>query len=153
MGKAIANGYPISMTLGKRELLKAAAGVFCTGTYWTSPVPMIAAYTCFKELERLDAINHMTYMGELFRKGLEELARSHQLEITVSGPSSIPFMRFTNDHDLYQNQVFSAEMAKRGIYLHPYHNWFISAAHQREDIVNTLEIADIAFKAVKRQFY
>ena len=43
MGKALANGYPISVLMGTPELKKTASSFFITGTYWMSAVPMVAA--------------------------------------------------------------------------------------------------------------
>jgi glutamate-1-semialdehyde aminotransferase len=43
MGKALANGYPISVLLGTDGLRETASSFFITGTYWMSAVPMIAA--------------------------------------------------------------------------------------------------------------
>src|SRR5256885_6618988 len=44
------------------------------------------------------------------------------------------FMSFADDPGQSLNRVFCAAMAERGIYLHPHHNWFMSAAHTEADI-------------------
>jgi glutamate-1-semialdehyde 2,1-aminomutase len=36
------------------------------------------------------------------------------------------------------------------VYLHPHHNWFVSAAHTDADIDRTLDVADEAFAVVAR---
>jgi glutamate-1-semialdehyde 2,1-aminomutase len=41
-------------------------------------------------------------------------------------------------------------MIARGIFLHPYHNWFLCAAHTMEDIDYVLETAGIAFERTQR---
>ena len=43
---------------------------------------------------------------------------------------------------------FSEELCKRGVWLHPFHNNFLCAAHSPTDIAKTLEAADAAFAAV-----
>ena len=39
----------------------------------------------------------------------------------------------------------------RGIYLHPFHNMFICAAHTEDDVRRTLEATDGAFEALKKR--
>jgi glutamate-1-semialdehyde 2,1-aminomutase len=49
-------------------------------------------------------------------------------------------------------QRFSAEAARRGVFFHPHHNWFLCAAHQEKDIQEALDVADRCFKIVKKEF-
>jgi len=51
--------------------------------------------------------------------GLKELGNRYGLEVTTSGPPAIPFMRFTEDHDFYWQQVFCSEVTRRGSFFHP----------------------------------
>ncbi|MRR08407.1 MAG: hypothetical protein EG828_16105 [Deltaproteobacteria bacterium] len=84
--------------------------------------------------------------------GLTGLAEKHGLKVSVTGPPAIPFLKFANETNFLRSQFFCAECAKRGVFFHPHHNWFLSAAHTAEDINRTLEIADIGFRAVKERF-
>ena len=146
MGKCITNGYPLSVLMGNESLMKTAGSFFITGTYWTSMVPMVAAMKCLDEMERLPVIEHVSEMGTLLANGLTESAKEFGFTVDVTGPPGVPFMTFRDDPDLFSNQIFCAAMARRGIYLHPHHNWFVSYAHQQGDIDQTLEISRIAFK-------
>jgi len=150
MGKSLANGYPIAVLMGTEEQRKTAASFFITGTFWYSAVPMIAAMKALDEMERLDVIRHMNRVGSMLSEGLTSLGKDHSFEISITGAPAIPFMTFTDDPDLFSNQVFCAEMTKRGIYLHPHHNWFLSYAHKEEHIDQTLEKAEIAFREVAK---
>ena len=47
---------------------------------------------------------------------------------------------------------FCKEAVQRGVYLHPWHNMFICAAHGEADIDEALQRTDGAFAAVKKQF-
>ncbi len=147
--KAIANGYPISACVGRKELMSAASTVFFTGSYWTAQVPMAAALATLRELERTDAVEKMRAAGTLLFEGLTELGNRHGLEITTSGPPAIPFARFAGDRDFYWQQIFCSEVTKRGSFFHPHHNWFISAVHEKKDIEETLNHAEAAIKVVK----
>ena len=61
-------------------------------------------------------------------------------------------MTFANEHDFRRMQLWSAECSKRGVFFHPHHNWFLIAAHEEKDIRQSLEVADVAFGIVKKQF-
>ena len=149
MGKSVANGHPMAVLMGKEEFRKTASGFFITGTYWMSAVPMIAAVETLKEMERLNYLEHINRMGIRLREGLEALGREFGYSMKVSGPPAIPFLNFTEDPDMYLNQIFCASMTRRGIYLHPHHNWFISWAHKEGDIDETLETARGVLKEMR----
>jgi glutamate-1-semialdehyde 2,1-aminomutase len=149
MGKALANGYPISVLLGKESFKHAAAGLFISGTYWMSSVPMIAAMATLDEMERMGGTARLANLGKMLREGLESLGHDAGFRARVSGPLAIPYLTFDEDPDLYLNQQFCAAMADKGIYLHPHHNWFISLAHTDDDIARTLEAAHEAFKELR----
>jgi glutamate-1-semialdehyde 2,1-aminomutase len=151
MGKSVANGYPISVLMGTEALAKAAGGFFITGTFWTSAVPMVAAMATLAEMERRGTQDHCMRMGRRLAEGLTRAADQAGYRVTMSGPPSIPFMTFSDDKDLFHNQAFSVEMVKRGVYLHPHHNWFVSGAHREADIDETVEKAAEAFQAVRER--
>jgi glutamate-1-semialdehyde 2,1-aminomutase len=146
--KALANGYPLSACLGREALRDAARRVFFVGTYWTAPVPMAAALACLVELERTDAIGHMERMGTLLRRGLERQAAAHGLAIRCSGPPAIPFLTFADDGGFERSRRFAAACAAHGVYLHPHHNWFLSAAIGEGEIGRVLEATEEAFREV-----
>ncbi|MCK6553690.1 aminotransferase class III-fold pyridoxal phosphate-dependent enzyme [Candidatus Binatia bacterium] len=147
--KAIANGYPLSACVGRAALRRAAERVFLTGSFFNSAVPMAAGLATLKEIAASGAIEHMRHVGTRLCRGLDDQARAHRLRINVTGPPAIPFMSFADDPDFALNRAFCAACAGRGVYFHPHHNWFLSAAHTEEDIARTLEVTDAAFREVR----
>lgn len=151
--KALANGYPLSAMIGAEALRTAAKSVFVTGTAFTQAVPIAAALATIDEIEQSGAIEIMDRAGRRFCEGLEQLAAVAGLEVTISGPPAIPFMTFADDAGKFdRNRVFGAACARRGVFLHPVHNWFVSAAHTDADIDAALEIAAAGFAEVKAAF-
>jgi hypothetical protein len=53
-------------------------------------------------------------------------------------PSRCPFRTFVGDDHFAMADVFTGAAASRGVYLHPWHNWFLSAAHTDDDIDTAL---------------
>lgn len=151
--KAVANGYPLSVMLGADWLRKAARQVFVTGTFFTQAVPIAAAIATMDEIVRRDAIAHMDRVGRRLCDGLAARAAAAGLEVTLSGPPSIPFLSFVADAgSLDRSRAFAAEAVRRGAFFHPAHNWFVSAAHSDADIDYALEAAEAGMAAVAATF-
>jgi glutamate-1-semialdehyde 2,1-aminomutase len=150
--KAVANGYPLAAALGREEFRRAAESVFFSATYWAAAVPMAAAIATVTTLRDEGGIEQMRAMGQRFRDGLDQQARSLGLAITQSGPPAIPFMTFVGDAGLARSHTFCGECARRGVFLHPFHNWFLMTAHKERDIDQALTVTEEAFKAVKAKF-
>jgi len=150
--KALGNGYPIAAVLGSDAFRTAATHVFATGSFWFSAVPMAAAIATIHALKARDAVRVMEAMGTRLRTGLESQAAHHGVSIRQTGPVQIPFMTFIDDPDFAKAELFAQETAAHGAYIHPTHNWFLSAAHSSADIDRALEATDQAFSAVRRQY-
>jgi glutamate-1-semialdehyde 2,1-aminomutase len=148
--KALGNGYPISAAVGRPELKVAASKVFLTGSYWNSAVPMAAALKVLEIVGRGGVVPQVRAMGERLLKGLEAAAREHGFEVRCTGPASMPFMSFAGEPHFLTMQAFSAACARRGVFFHPHHNWFLCAAHTVADIDRSLEVARAAFAELRQ---
>ena len=147
--KAIANGHPLSATLGRKDLRIAASKVFLTGSYWNSPPPMAAALACLHLLEKENAVETLRQRGQALMDGLIAAGAKYGYTIVPSGPPAIPFPTFADDPDWRRQQRFCAEVTARGAFFHPHHNWFLSTAHTEADIAETVRIAEESFGVVK----
>ncbi len=146
--KALANGYPISALVGTDALRQSASEVFQTGSFWFSAGPMAAALACLKELKRIDGPGLIMKTGQKIFDGLTEIAKAHGHTLRVSGIPSMPYMRLVHDEGIALHYALSRECARRGLYITPHHNLFVSAAHTDEDAQRTWDIFDEALKAV-----
>jgi glutamate-1-semialdehyde 2,1-aminomutase len=148
-GKAIANGYALAALVGKEELREAAAKVFATGTFWWSGDAMAAGLASLEVFERDGALATMNEWGGRFCDGLRSAAAARGLGIEVTGPPTMPYGRFTaDDDDRGLSDVFAAACGKHGLYLHPRHNWFVSAAMDEHDLDQALAAVDAGVDAV-----
>lgn len=147
--KAIANGYPLAALLGSNRFADGARSIFTTGSFWFSAVAMAAALATLDVLRSEDAVAVMATRGHALRDGLAEQARRYDLAITQSGPVQMPFLTFAADRDFALANIFAAEALRRGVFLHPRHNWFVSAAMTDADVEHALQATDYAFAAVR----
>jgi glutamate-1-semialdehyde 2,1-aminomutase len=147
--KAIANGYALSAVTGNDSMRDAASRLFVTGSFWCSAVSMAAAIATLDELERIDGPRVMWDLGQRFRAGIANQAAEAGVVLRQSGPPQMPTILFDNDADFAMGERFSAQALKRGVYLHPRHNMFLSAAHTVDDIDFALEATQEAFAALR----
>jgi len=150
--KAMGNGYPISALMGTAALKNEAAKVFYTGSYWFSAVPMAAALATLKELKKINGPKKMQDTGKKLLDGMVRIAQSYGYDLRVTGISSMPYLRITDDESMMLHQEWCAECTKRGAYFTSHHNWFISAAHTEKDVKKTLNIVEEAFKVLKKKY-
>lgn len=146
--KAIANGYALAAILGNERFRDAGSQVYMTGSFWCSAVSMAASLATIDELERIDGPRRMGEMGLRLRQGIAAQAAAVGIGVRQSGPPQLPTLLFDDDPDGAMGERFTAEALKRGVYLHPRHNMFLSAAHTEADIDFALEATKGAFAAV-----
>ena len=146
--KALANGYNVSALCGKNFLKNTVSGISYTGSYWMSAEPFAAGIACINKMRRLDLPKILMEKGKTLTEGLKATAEKHGYDLRVSGVPSLFYLRIANDDSLMLHQRWIAEMVKRGVYLTNHHNHFINYALSDEDIKETIEIADEAFRAL-----
>ncbi len=159
LGKIIGGGFPVGAYGGRKEIMKLVAPegpVYQAGTLSGNPVAMTAG------LETISLLNESVYgkLGDLSRmlaKGLERAAEEARTELTINRVGSMTSLFFTGSgvtnfgevkksrHGLYPR--FFWGMLDGGIYLppSPFESIFLSAAHSRGDIEQTIEAARSAF--------
>ncbi|WP_086931756.1 aminotransferase class III-fold pyridoxal phosphate-dependent enzyme [Agarilytica rhodophyticola] len=152
MSKSIANGYPLAVVTGNNNFRQGAGDIYTTGSFWFASVSFAACLETIAVVEEEGAIEKMKLAGDLFRAGLDEQAKSHGFKLRQTGPCQMPLVLIDNDPMWEKNNFFCNEAAKRGVYLHPWHNMFMCAAHHHNDIVEALERTDGAFSALRKKF-
>jgi glutamate-1-semialdehyde 2,1-aminomutase len=147
-GKCIANGHPISALLGNEKARKAAGEVRYTGSFWFQSGPMAAGLVTLDRIMNTPYLENIQSLGGALRDGMTRLSDKHGVGLRQTGPVTMPMFLFDDDPDQRRGYRFCAEMVSRGVYMHPFHNMFISDALTMDDVKQTLEAADGAFKAL-----
>ena len=147
LGKAMANGYPISALVGKKSLKDAANKVYFSGTQFFNSAPMAASKATLEELQNLNAIEIMNTNGLKLKDDLSSAAESFGLKIKVSGVPSMPYFKI-EDQPKDFHVDWTDECLSRGLYLTSYHNHFLSVAHGEAEINEIVRIASEAFEAI-----
>jgi glutamate-1-semialdehyde 2,1-aminomutase len=149
--KAIANGWNVSALCGKDWLKSAVSGITYTGSYWMSAVPFAAAIACINKLKKLDAPSMFRKNALMLTDGLRAAAANNGLNLVVSGEPALFYLRLANDDSLMIHQEWVAECVKRGVFITNHHNHFVNAAMTVDDIKQTIEVAEEAFKIIRKK--
>jgi len=147
--KAIANGHPLAAVLGSDAYRDAAASIFVTGSFWFSAAAMAAAIATIGALRDEAAIEAMNRAGTALRAGILAQAEGRGLQVNYTGPVVMPYLTFPGDRNYELVSAFAAAAVRAGAYLHPRHNWFVSAAMTEADLSHALAATDAGFTAVQ----
>jgi len=158
-GKAVANGYPIAILGGRRELMDyfihpdPARRVLLAGTYNAHPVPVAAAIATIERLAEGGGEIHrrLEGLGRLVEEGLTELIARLGIPACVARQGSAFCLYFMDHrpvdwhdlaahHDFRLDEAMRRELIELGIYVFPLatKQWSISAAHTDQDIEVTV---------------
>ncbi len=142
-GKAMANGFPLSAIVGKKEIMKLFEDVFYSFTAGGEIVALTAAMATIQELKNKDVIKFLWEQGRKIQDGYNVLAREYQLShctrcLGLPPRTVIEFKDKNGEEDMILKSLFQQECIKRGILFTAAHN--ISFAHSHADIDYTLKV-------------
>jgi len=148
LGKALANGYPLSAIAGRKEIMKLAEDVFFSFTFGGEALSLAAAFATLKKIQNCNVVDVISKLGEKIIKGVNELIIKHHLQaiLTCIGHPTRSFL-IIKDHSAYSEWHIKSfllqEMFARGVLTLGTHN--MSFAHQESDVFNLLMIYDEVF--------
>jgi glutamate-1-semialdehyde 2,1-aminomutase len=146
--KALGNGYPISACAGTSAFKVAASKCFLTGSFWNCAVPMAVAMKTMEITER-DAIPvQLEERGTQLIEGMLALGKRYGIPLQASGEPAMPYVRVADDASFKRQQKLCAAAVQEGLFLHPHHNWFLSAAHTEEIIKESLQSFERALTSI-----
>ncbi|MDD2165443.1 glutamate-1-semialdehyde 2,1-aminomutase [Glaesserella parasuis] len=165
LGKIIGGGMPVGAFGGKKEIMEFIAPtgpVYQAGTLSGNPIAMSAGLACLTELSKAGNERLLAEKTKTLAEGFKALADKHGIPMTVQYAGGMFGLFFTEQAKIesYQDvmkcdvkafNTFFHKMLEKGVYLAPsaFEAGFMSLAHSDEDIVYTLEMADLALAEMK----
>lgn len=113
-GKALGNGYAITATIGRREVMEAAQSTFISSTFWTERIGPTAALETLQVMEREQSWNTITQTGLAIRNLWQQLADKHGLEIDHWGLPALTGYSFRSQNALAYKTLVTQEMLAQG---------------------------------------
>ncbi len=113
-GKALGNGYAVTATIGRREVMEAAQTSFISSTFWTERIGSAAALKTLEVMEREQSWETITQAGLKIRAGWQELADKYDLSINHWGLPALTGFSFNSNNALKYKTLITQEMLAKG---------------------------------------
>jgi glutamate-1-semialdehyde aminotransferase len=155
--KAVANGMPLSVLTGRREIMHLCErDVFFFTTFGGEALSLAAARATLDELRDRDVPAVLAARGKRLKDGVNEIARALGMDyVKCVGLDCRTLVTFDEKAGppLYQKSLVQQELIKRGILWSGFHN--LSYSHTDEDLDHALaayrEVFALLDGAVRRQ--
>ena len=141
-GKAMGNGFPISVVVGRSDVMAVFEEAFFSFTFGGEVASMAAAMKVLDILETTDALARIEDAGRSLQSGLNTLAKEAGLSDRircVGYPqwSLIRFLDAEGKESFLTRSLFQQELVKRGVLALTTHN--MTTAHDASAVEQTLE--------------
>lgn len=146
-GKAMGNGYAITATIGRREVMEAAQSTFISSTFWTERIGPSAALKTLEVMERLQSWDTITQTGLQIRQDWQRLADKHGLKIDHWGLPALTGFTFQSPDALAYKTLVTQEMLAKG-YLAG-NSVYVCTEHTPELVEGFFQALDPVFGLVK----
>lgn len=146
-GKALGNGVPISVIVGRAEVMDMFNEIFFSFTFGGDMLGIAAAGAVLDVLQREPVLEDVAAIGSRLVAGMHELIATHELGdfLSVAGYPARHFLLFRNDgaDGLLLKSVYQQEALRGGILAAGWHapSW----AHDDADVAQTLAVYDQVF--------
>ncbi len=166
LGKIIGGGLPIGAYGGRKEIMEKVAPLgpaYQAGTMAGNPASMLAGIACLEVLKQDGIYDHLDRLGAILEDGILAAAKKHGIDITINRLKGALTVFFTTEKIENYKQAektdgetfakFFKLMLHQGINLAPskYEAWFLTIAHTKEDIEETLRAVNNAFSLLKSE--
>lgn len=146
LGKALANGFPLSAVGGREPIMRGVETTWISSTTATEFVSLAAARATLRAAKAYKLDRHLRRVGTRLHDGLKRLATTWPgLIDSVRGIPEMCYLRFTDD--AISSRVAVA-CALRGLLFKRSAYNFVSLAHQDPEIDAALEILGLALAEV-----
>jgi glutamate-1-semialdehyde 2,1-aminomutase len=147
-GKALGNGYAVTATIGRREIMEAAQTSFISSTFWTERIGSAAALKTLEVMERMRSWETITNTGFEIRNGWQRLADKYELKINHWGLPALTGFSFESNDALKYKTLITQEMLKKG-YLAG-NSVYVCTEHTAEVVGTFFEELDAVFELIKQ---
>ncbi len=151
-GKAMANGYDISMVAGRKDIMDVLISkAFVSSTYFNNTLAMVASLKTIEILERDNMLEVIAKRGRAFSKKVKKHVEASGLPCTFTGEPWMPYITFDKDDQGRYKKLrtaFYTQLIRRRVFLQPYHHGYVAYRHTAKDlayaadmIAESLEVA------------
>lgn len=113
-GKALGNGYAITATIGRREVMEAAQTTFISSTFWTERIGPTAALKTLEVMQATRSWEIISSIGLEIRSRWQYLADKYGLKISHWGLPALTGFTIQSPHAVAYKTLITQEMLAKG---------------------------------------
>lgn len=152
LGKGIANGFPLSAVVGRRELMMEMEEIFFSFTMGGEALSLAAARAALQKLQREPVIETLRQRGGDLKGGIADLIARHEISdfASISGDPTWSFLILSDSEAVSSWEIktlWMQECLERGLLSLGTHN--MSYAHTSDDVQRVLQIYDEVFPILR----
>ncbi|HLC96356.1 MAG TPA: aminotransferase class III-fold pyridoxal phosphate-dependent enzyme [Candidatus Nanoarchaeia archaeon] len=146
-GKSIANGMPLSVVAGRKEIMEECKNIFFSVTFGGEAISLAAAVATIKEVEQKDVIDHIWAVGKKFNQQFNALAAELDVPVKCVGFPPRQNIVFSHEDSAKLKTLFLQETIKQGVLIG--NVIFFNYSHSEEDLQKTMDACKIALTKIK----
>jgi glutamate-1-semialdehyde 2,1-aminomutase len=159
-GKGMANGFPISAVVGRKDIMSLMEDIFFSGTFAGETLSLAATKATLTKMKTQQVLPHIHRVGTMLIEGLQQLVdkMGNPQWLKICGHPAWSFLQLLDCENYTSWQLkslFLQEMNQRGILLGGGHN--LNFSHQESDITILLsayeEVLTLIEKTIKQQSF
>ena len=145
-GKALGNGYAITATIGKREIMEAAQSTFISSTFWTERIGPTAGLKTLEIMEREKSWERITKIGKEVGNRWQGLAQKHDIPLEISGLPALVNFTIPVENWIKYKTFITQEMLNKGFLAT--NSVYVCTEHTENIVDEYFEILDPIFATI-----
>jgi len=146
-GKALGNGYSVTATIGRGEIMGAAQSTFISSTFWTERIGPTAALKTLEVMAREKSWEKITKTGLDIRHRWQQFADKYGLLIDHWGLPALTGFTIKSEQSLAYKTLITQEMLSKG-YLAG-NSVYVCTEHTPEVLDGFFEALDPVFSLIQ----
>lgn len=152
-GKGVANGFPLSIVTGKREIMMEMEEIFFSGTFGGELLSLAAAKVVLEKHAKKNIAGKLDQKGKYLADRVNQIIKERNLEevLNLSGHPSWIFLNWKEANGYSVDEIktfFMQEMFAHGILILNTHN--ISISMSKKDLNKIVNAYDKTLKSLSR---
>ena len=150
-GKTIANGYPLTAIVGRRDIMEMSKDLFVSSTFWDDAATLAAGVATIGKMREQNVAERIAAQGRRYMVEWNALAEHHRLNAQAVGSSASSVIVFPTSGQItprQQSTLYIQEMARRGIFCGSGFN--LCLAHQEKELDTVLAGADESLAVIRK---
>jgi glutamate-1-semialdehyde 2,1-aminomutase len=151
-GKGMANGFPLSAVVGRRDIMMEMEEIFFSGTFGGELLSLAAAQVVLTRFKNEPISEMLGSIGTRIIEGVESLQSFKALDgiASFTGHPTWKFISFSNSSEFSVNQIktlFLQEMFSQGVLILGSHNILLGI--DEKDIRRVINAYDNSFRIIQ----